>query len=63
LRRIVEAFENWNRAYGEVSRSEYLREILGRPETGKRAIEAAQFLLREDGNMNLWRLLLETKTE
>lgn len=57
LRRIVKAFEIWNKAYGGISRSEYLREILNRPETGKLAIEAAQFLLRENGNMNLWKII------
>ena len=54
-------FEAWNEAYGGISRSEYLRKILNRPETGKLVTEAAQFLLREDGNMNLWKMVLEKR--
>jgi len=54
LKRIMKAFEAWNRAYGGILKREYLKEILKRPETGRLAIEVAQFLLQDERNMSLW---------
>ncbi|MBL7118858.1 hypothetical protein ISS96_02470 [Candidatus Bathyarchaeota archaeon] len=55
LERIIDAFEVWNKAYGGISKEEYLKRIPDRPETGKLVTEVAQFLLLDEENMALWK--------
>jgi hypothetical protein len=62
LERIVEAYEVWNKAYGGISKEEYLKQVSNRPETGKLATEVVQFILLDKENMILWKnRTMETK--
>ena len=54
LKNIIKAFKLWDKAQDGILKREYLKEVTNRPETGKLAIEVAQFLLEDDKHMILW---------
>ncbi len=45
-RRVKEAYSIWFTAYGRLTLEVYLKRLIALPETGDRAREMAQFLIR-----------------
>jgi len=55
LKNMVRAYNEWDKAYGGISKQDYLERILNRKETGKFALEVAKFLLDDSDNLILWK--------
>ena len=45
-RNVREAFSRWSTAYGKITREEFLKRLITRPETGLRAKETAEFFIK-----------------
>lgn len=45
-RNLNDSYSRWFMAYGEITRENFLRRLITRPETGSRVKETAEFLIK-----------------